>query len=667
MSIKETQRNLIRSRLIKTELISGEFPSVDMIDKQMDTELADRTNGLPLFIHRPIVKGQTSDMKAYNAMLREIDEDLLVGFEEVKAINNQLMALTSYYESARTRVEQDLHRIEMKSEIVATRARSQANRDVVGDNFHNFTNIEFTADPSRNIPRTDAFVDLRHSEAVLNQVKNSTTKHDLSPAEVIIKTLTPDCRTATLSPIKNAFADQSDTGWRSVVTAPSADGVVMQMDITLPDPKFATNVSIDMQSGKPIMVTLLLSADGEYYTELETRKVYARQQWVYDRREVAYLRFRFHKIEEDIANGTDFDYIFAAKQIELKDDQYVKQAYLVSKPFPIHNHDAIDYIHLEAEEYRPPGTHIRYYVGLDYDNNLIEWQEIQPDTPIEMKMVQTRQLEIDPYTESYGDLLRTNFGQSFYSVGKLPFRPLPQSTRVQMGRNMWTKETISTNFLDGDDTIPPYQTGVQDWIRVPSSMKDYMNIDNYQDTLQANTFQRYTTFVFIDNSLGISETTGTVQVGADASYALYVNSNKAKSIDGSYKLSFRSGWNKVEVLTYSRKTGQEIIFNLYLREMSDKIYANNEPLVEVSLYDLLNNTSNRIYNRFAVDDDNRIIVNYDPRDLDIQRNGVEYSLSYRYSIAGVDRHQIRLMAILSKEGDDVTVSPRLKGYQLVIE
>lgn len=666
MSIKETQRSLIQQKVVQEQLRKGEYPSISFIDKTIEEQFGGKITGTPRFTHRLISKGATSDAAGYNAMLAEIEDDLGVGFEEVRSLNNQIMALSSYYDSTRVRVEQDLRAVELKAAILATRTQSHINRDAVGDNINDFSRVEFTANLRRNIPRTDALIDLRHSEVGLDKVKNATTKHDLSAAIVTVRTLTKSAKITHLSPATNSLQDNVEDAWRSVVTSSEELGAVLQMDVELTAAAKMTSVAIDSQSGKPATITLYLSGDGETFTEFETRRVLSKYQWVFDRRDVLAIRFRLEKNEEDQLNGTDREYMFGAKTIEAKDDLYTKQAYFVSKPYAINSHDAIDYIHLSADDYQPPGTHIRYYVGLDYDTNLIEWQEIQSDRPIEMKMVQTRNLEIDPYADGYNVLKYQNFGQSFYGIQQLPQKPLAGTTQLLMGRNMWTKETIAAPFTDNEEGSP-YETSMKDWIRVASPRKMYMNIDNYTDVLEKDTFQRYVTYVYIADLSVQHGSEGSITVGEHASHALYVNNNRVKSVNGGYQLSFKQGWNKIEILTYSRQLGQEILFNLYLREVSDQVYANHETLQEVSLYDLLNNTSSRTYNRFAVDESNTIIVNYNPKELDIQRNGVEYSLSYRYSVSDKDKHQIRFMAILSKEDDDVTMSPRLKGYQLIIE
>jgi len=663
MGIKETQEDLIRQKLILEELRQGQFPSLSAIEEKLARIVETRRLGLPRFTYRPMNKGKASDTDAYNAMFAEAEDDLITSFEEVRRLNNRIMALSNYYESNRIRIDRELKRIELKTETLLHRSRSHLNRDVLSDNINDFSKVEFKGDTVRNLPRTTAFVDLRHSEVHLDKVAQQTTKHDLSSARVSFKTLTDGARVVHLSPIRGCLVDNLNEAWRSIILSPEASGAIGELTISLDAPLYATNISIDAQCGRPMLVTLYLSTDGDNFVEYETRRVVSSYQWVFDRTAFQHIRFRMEKREEDSMDASEYGYIFGAKSIEVREEQYLSEGYFVSKPYPIHHHEAIDYIHLEADDYIPPGTNIRYYVGMDYGDNVIEWHEIEKNRPVEMKMVQAYRMEIDSYVDGYGDQLYTKFGHNYYRIAKLPFKPLTKSIQLLMGRHMWLKETIPAEVSNPEDGSV-YQTSIRDWIRAGSASKEYMNIDNYQDILAKDTFQRYTTYVYLEESLRYN---ADVHVDADASLAILVNNNQVKSVNNIYQLPFRPGWNKIEVLTYSRKEAQEIIFNLYLREISDRIYANNQSLQEVSLYDLLNNTSIRLHNRFAVDDDWNIIVNYNPKEMDIRRHGVEYSLTYNYSVSPQTNHQLRFMAILSKEDPNSSASPRLKDYKLVIE
>ncbi len=663
MSLKDTQSDLIRQEIILRELQLGRFPSVAFVESEFAKIMDASQLGRPQFQYRPTEKHKASVPHEYNAMLTEIEQDLSLAFEEVRRLNNQLMAEASHYESNRIRIDRQLKLTEMRADSLMKRSISRLNRDVVGDTFHDFSMVDFNGDLSRNIPKTTAFIDLRHTEAHIGKSAQPVRKYDMSQAQASFKTLTPDTRVTHLSPVAGALTDSLQEAWRSVITSTAPDGVVGQLDILAEEVLSVTHVSINMQSAKPIIATLLLSEDGETFVEYESRQVVSSYQWLVEEVKAKYIRFILEKRESDLIDGVQYDYLFGAKSIEVRKEEYVKEAVVVSRPHPLHVHEAFEFVHLEIEEYIPSGTNIRYYVGIDYGDNVIEWHEIQKNRPVDMKMIQSYHLDVDSYTNGYGDFTHASFGHNYYRIAKLPEKPLMKTMQVLMGRHMWLKETLLADVAKEDPVV--YQTTMRDWIRAGSALREYMNIDNFQDTLIADRFHRYTTYVYV--ATGSAKQSAAIKVDEQSSLAVFINSNQLKSISGVYEFQFRPGWNKVELLAYSREAGQEIEINLYLREISDRIYANNQPLQEVSVYDLLHNTSPRLHHRFAVDEENNIIVNYNPKDMDVRRHGIEYTLDFQYSTSSKNQHAIRFMAVLSKEDDTVTATPRLKDYRILIE
>lgn len=684
MPIKDTQRNLVKKSVLQEKLREGFYPSVLLVEQLADEAFKEKAAGVPRFTYRPMIKGEASSVEDYNQTYKEIGLDLTVGFEEVKYLNNRIMSLTQFYESNRTKVDKELQDIELKSSAIQMKSEAKTNKEVVGDMINNFLSVDFKGNNKRNIPRTDAFVNLKYGDVEMKRARNSTHKHDLSGAKVKFHTEESDLQIIHLSPTNAALTDTIHDAWRSIVVAKESKTIVAYYTLELDDVIRATNISIDTQVGNPVYVTLLLSSDGKEFTTYEKRKVVNGYQWAFEGREIKVIQFRLEKREEDRPNGSEFEYIFGAKNIQAIEDRYVDQSYFVSKPFALPDHEAIESITLEATDYLPPDTGIRYYVGLDYDTNVIEWQEITKDRAVITEMVKPYKMEVNRFTEGYGDLMYEQFGQRYHRIAKLPYKPLKKSVQLFIGRNMWLRETMPVPFTyeeteDGSDAVV-YQTGVHDWVRVGTARKDYIRIQNRFDYLQQNMFHRYTTNVFVEEP----ETyRSIIRSSENASHAVFLNGSQIKPIGDDYFLSFKYGWNTVVVYAYSRDENEELLLDFYVPKMSNRIFANRRPLEQVSLYDMLNNTSNRMHGRFAIDDENNLIVNYHPKTLDIQNTltrgqadprkevrlseGIEYSLEYKYSVSDKDEHKIRLMAILSKEKELIQTTPRLKDYKLIIE
>lgn len=687
MAIREMQRSLIKQHFIQEQLREGLYPSVMLVDQLTDEMFRDKPAGVPRFTYRPMIKGQASSSEDYNSLFNEISIDLTVGFEEVVHLNNRVMSLTSYYESHRTRVDKELKNIELKIAGLQMKSEAKTNVEVVGDQINNFLDIDFRGDMSRNIPKTDAFVNLRQNEVEVKRMKNSAVKHDLSIGKPRFYTEDSSLQVINLTSIESALTDTIYDAWRSIVVNKTGEPVVAYYEIELPELITITNFMIDTQVGNPVYLTLLLSSDGSDFTIYESRKVTNSYQWVMEPKETKVIRLKMEKKEHDRPNGSEFEFLFGAKTIQATEQRYMQDALFVSKPFTVLDHEAIESISLDVEEYLPANTSIRYYVGLDYETNVVEWEEIRKDRPVITEMVKPYSMEINRYTTGYGDLMFEQYGQRYHCIAKLPHKPLKKSMELMIGRNMWLRETIPAPFTyeetdDASDAVV-YKTGVHDWIRAGTAKKDYIRIQNRFDYLQKNMFHRYTTNLFVETP---EEYRGIFSVSKNGSFAVFLNGSQVKGIKDDYMLAFKQGWNTIVVYAYSRDINEEMLLDFYIPRMSNRIFASRQPLQRVSMYDLLNNTSSRTHGKFAVDEEDNIIVNYHPKLIDIQNTlqsssvagvvdqrdvrlaeGIEYALNYKYSVSDKTDHKVRFMAILSKEQDLVKTSPRMKNYKLIIE
>lgn len=682
MAIIDTQKELIRKDLILSELKKGVRPNLLMVEELIEEVFKERMAGLPRFEFIEIVPRQVSSSDLYNSLFSKIGQDFVVAFEEVRSLNNKMMSLASYYESNRIRLNRELKELDNKAAGLSIKTDTRTNKDVVGDSMNHFLQVDFKGDRERNIPKTTAFVNLLMGDVEMQRKRNGTVKQDLSEASVLFK-VEGQHELINLSPFESALKDTIHDGWRSIVVTKKPSEVKAAMTIELKEAAFVSNVTLDMQAGKPCYTTLSISKDGVEFVQLERMKIISSYQWVFESREIKAIRFDMMKKEEDRPNGSDYEYIFGAKQIQLTESLYEDQSHFVSKPFDLLNHEAVKQISLEAEDYIPPNSSIRYYVGFDYGESMVEWQEIQKGGSIKTKMVKQQEMEINKYTAGYGELAFERFGQKYHRVARLPHKPLRGSIGLMVGRNMWLRETIPAPFTyeptgDESDAIV-YPTGVHDWVRTPSPRKDYVRVQVGFDYLKANRFHRYTTYVFCEKTESFS---ATVRGTEDSSYAVFLNSNQIKGVQDKFGLTMIPGWNKIEVYAYARDINQEITLDFYIPRILNQIFASSVPMKEVSVYDLINNTSSRMYEYFAVDDDNSIIVNYDPRRADVMgdyttnttanrdaalSDGVEYSLLYDYSVSPHHDHRIRFMATMTKEQARIKVSPRLRSYQLIIE
>lgn len=685
--IRDTQRALVKEQILQNKLREGVNPSVLVLDELTKEVFRQKPEGQPRFIYREMKKGQVSSLEDYNALFNELHFDLTVGFEEIRYLNNRMMSITSFYETERRRINKELKRITEKAKWVQMKQEAPTNTEVVGDTLQNFLQIDFQGDEKRNIPQTTTLVDLEHSTVEMMRVQKQTIKHDLTKAKLNFYAESPEFPIIHLTPFNSAVQDTIYESWRAIVINKLATNLNSFLDVEVEEPVYATNVSIDTQVGNPVFVTLFLSKDGKTYLPLERRKIINTYQWNFERQQVKAIRFQFEKKEEDRANGSDYEYIFGAKNITLMEEKYMDEAKFVSKPFDLPDHEGIEKVSLEVDDLTPAGTNIRYYVGLDYGENVIEWEELRKDRPIVSDQILSRRIDINKYTPGYGKIIGKTFGQNFHAIATLPHHPLKKSLKLMIGRNMWMRETIPAPFEhDASDETnrTVYQTTLKDWVRIATPKKEYLRVNNRIDYLQKDTFQRYTTYIYMDDTQSYR---ALISTGKNSSHFVLLNGAQLKLINNEYTLSLQQGWNKLQVYAYAKDIGEEIVLDFFTPQMSSRIYADKNPLQEVSMYDMLNNTNSRLSGRFAVDEENNVIVNYHPRIADVAHGltrplgqtleeaqnavqlaeGVEYTLQYKHSLRKEREHRLRFMAIMTKEKERIETTPSFKGYKLIVE
>lgn len=154
-------------------------------------------------------------------------------------------------------------------------------------------------------------------------------------------------------------------------------------------------------------------------------------------------------------------------------------------------------------------------------------------------------------------------------------------------------------------------------------------------------------------------------------FTVYLNNTKIRGINGDYTYNFQNGVNKLEIIYYSHEGG-ELAPNLAKNYMTSigmtDLFSQADPMQEVDMYDLQNNTSKRDFTRFAVDKNRNIVVNYNPLTINAGGDGVTYKLKYKYKKANVkDDAYLRLMAVLSRDDEREDITPILNSYKLIVE
>lgn len=686
MGISTTQLRRAQEKVTSAYLRKGVVPSASLINKSVEDMFKDKRAGLPRFTYREAIKNSKSKVTDYNSMFFEMLEDLIVSFEDTRRLSNEILGIVSYYESNQIKINRKLNDLEILNEQLEETQLTEQLSVVIGDNFTDFKGIDFTGDKSRNIGTSTAFINLLTNDVEMNRKRGETYKHDLSNAEVLFKT--NKGKVINLSPLNAILKDTMYDAWRSIVETDDDSGLTGVVTIRFNTLVDVSNIVIHMQNGRKLSTCLEVSDNDIDYKRLEERKVVNTYQWNMSTQKVSSIRFTIKHDEPNRSNGELFEYIFGIKKVEVLEVLYEDRAVLVSKPFAIPHLKAIEAVTLEAEESIPPSASIRYFFGIDDGVNMVEWREIRNNERTVTGDVEDVTLYVDKYTPEYSKFLYEKYGAKFFSVCNIGDQITGVGTTVRMGRNMWLKEVIVAPFeyekTDDESDAVVYPTGPHDWVRNMSSRKGFVRVQNRFDYLAVDQFHRYTVHIHAIDQEDVLATIGTT---ADSSHSVYINGAITKGVGEKYTLRLIKGWNKIEIYAYARIPGEELVMDFYTPSMRNDIFGIKDNLTEISFYDLMHNTTTRTLTKFALDNKEKrsIIVNYDPKRLDIQSDftegakgqgrekvsvygdGIEYEVTYKKAEELYDDLKIRFMAVLSKENTQIETTPLLKGYKLKFE
>jgi hypothetical protein len=665
MSIRDRQIDIASQEVLSKELKAGRYPDLTTVQQKVVELFQERPAGLARFILLPAVADALSNPDEYNLMMNNISKDLETSFLEIGYQADRILANANIYETEKHTIDLLIRKIENRIQSLIDKIEQRGHREVIFNTLNTFNNIDFKGDEARGIPKTDVFVDLKNGQALLDVINTGGTKYDISNATYTVA-LTKGSGVGTENlPLSNALKDTINEIWQYTVVSDKTEISEVTIVLTLTDVVPITGMSINFNSPKETSVKVLVSKDQELYTELSIYSSYEHVEWQLDS-DVKYIKIILTKAEPDTVDGTDLEYNFGISNISLKKEIHQTLGYLISQPHPIRNKIANE-ITLKTQEIIPPQTAIRYYIGIDNPNELIEWQEIEVGTPYQLNQLLHKSINIDHASVGYGILVKQHFSVDYFSLLNLTDVPEQLTTKIYTGDYMWK---VDTNVLTLD---PLYIPTLKDWINPRGTVTKFLPVEQ---TILTNSFnltvgslQRLTTNIFCPTNAVI--TNNELAISATAVAQVYINNTLIKpvvDVDGKYRYNytFKAGWNNIQILTHTNDTAT-IKMNLVFTDIATKVYAIPEPLKELSLYNLLNNTSKTDLQNFCIDN-GKILINYSPTDSDIFGVGVRYAVEYDYGRPGASSGMdLRFMAILSRTNLSDKVTPILQNYQLIIE
>lgn len=666
MGIRGRQLQNEAKKILQKELSEGRYPDLSVVQQMVTERFQHRIAGLPRFQLKAVSNKAVSNAEDYNDMIKNLHEDLLTSFEEVRHQGDRMMALADYYETEKFRINLATKKLNRRMELLQDKLENRGLRDVVFDTFNDFVGVDFNGNKKRNIPATNAFIDLRHGWVGLDEIKAGSKKVNLATAHAVVKPISSFDDFVQLSSIDNCLKDTINESWRHRAVMAEPKAAEISYKIELEEEQEINIISFTPQSARPTTIVLRTSRDGENYYEHLPKEVSSLTEWNFDASVIKFIEFQMTKMEPDFAQGAEYHYYFGAQNISAKSVLFTQEGYLISQSHTIDR--VIDKLQLNVDEVIPAGTKIEYFMAEDkLNDSILEWETIRPNKTMLFHGLEEKQVLVDSSSPLYGTFYDSLYNHDYYSIMKLEHTPAPRTVNILVGEGMY--QVDSMDFTSDATFIPTLDSwkGAKEYTTSFIALNDAASPNEMP--VQTEKLERMT--VHITMAKDYTLYANALSKKEDMKVSVYLNNMEIKPINQAYTYKFKAGVNKLEIIYYA-PTGGAIAPNLektYLESIgATDIYAKSDGLKEVDLYDLMNNTSKKDYTKFAIDKNNTVILNYDPKAFDKTGQGVRFKLTYRYpSDATQTQTHIRFMAKLSRETSKGDVSPILKSYKFIIE
>lgn len=637
MNLKEIQIKKATDRASMESLKKGKHPSLSIINEFLKRRFNITPMGLPTF--KPLFgkKYEVSNPQQYNNMLDTIDNDLEDLYEADNSCNNELLSIFSYYDSEKKKIDSSINNVQNRLDNLLNGTKQDQNKDSIFDNFDDFSKIDFIGNSERGIPFTDSFIDLS-SKAASNDTTSNNSKIPLKGSKNKVDINSEVLSTMLLSDIENCLNDSLNESWIQKVVCEKDSGVKLRLSIELENERDITTIKFQLQSPRKSMIRLSISNAEKETRTLKEITTLDTAEWNIKRSKVKVLVFDIVKFEPDAMNGVEFEYYVGAKSISVYNDTHVSKSVLVSKPHRINQ--PFNYCNIIPEQVLPPDTSIKYFIGIDYEDNFITWEKLTPFKKNNLKLLEEVKSNISQdYTTEYG----TEY-KDLFVFAKLDHIPVPNTSKLYVGKNMWERSSVDITNKDSFNLKDLISKGIV----------DYVKMNNTRFNQKKNSAAIYTTYVYCSEPTALNTLIDIEDENAELT--VFVNSVKIESENSDKTIRLSKGWNKVQVLSIADSSDTVLTINAYFYDVCSEVRAVRDSIEEVSIYDLLYNIHGTSYKHFSIVDD-KVLVNFDPKNI-----GLEGTIDYMFTNNSFDNVNIRLMAILESFSKDVT--PKLHNYKI---
>lgn len=689
MSIQNKRIGYLTDIILQRNLQDGLLPDSKEFVWQLNMALQDLNNDKSSFSFKPYRNTQVLTSNKLNEDNNQIYEDLFVLYDNNKHINNLLNREYQYFLTKKKKIEKEL-------DIEENRLRQYVqNNGRAG--FLPYAYDTFDTTDKVNLEETSqVFIDTNNNGAHIVEEKNTSRR--IYPAADLTFRLLPDkldLKELNIEGgIENILKDTEDTVWQKQILLKENLEITGTLEVNFDRTHLLNYIQIRLLTVKPVPLIVYFTPDNETWYNLpyheEPIAVEKEIALDFPEMDVKALRFVMTKPEYDEAlpepENYNYQYLFGFEKIAFYNKSYPTEGTLTSKELTLQNRPdnyVVDTVQLYTDDWVPTETDIEYEVALP--GEVLDWQPISPMNQKHPRFPQKvffHNLRRNVQNELYfpeelsirqseaEDLLKNGIPlyKLTYDFGNQQQFYLPSTQILEGSLRLYVgKDTAEVISYPADNT----PLSVNDFLQVQEGKNHYYepleNIDsgdlfvNKRD----NEHRKYLVRVglFLEEprditAVPVSTEEMIVHLNGNEVYAGTTSSNAL------VHYNFKGGWNELVVLidgqnaTTVNGMTTSLGFNFYA--LTEDVYSSSQPLKEVDVFDLQNNTKlhdRTVFARRPVEHGIEILTNF-------AQPGLRFDLFYDYKEDFKEETGLFLRARLSRENGDNVPTPIIRQYRL---
>ncbi|MFW6029929.1 MAG: hypothetical protein ACOCRO_06700 [Halanaerobiales bacterium] len=486
MSIKDIQTSKAMNKIIIDQLKGNVNPSGKTLTHLMYKYFNENSPGIPTFKGLSVGKRSTTDIESYWKSLDDIEWDLDVLYKSILSQNQKIINSFKEEEMERKEIVNRLKNLSYKADETLKISKNTNSYYLVDDfNFTNFNNYQNDI---------TSLIDLNYNYLTLNPQLKKSAQFSIDNIEIENIKNESKLNITAVSDIKNCINDYENKSWIHRIVVPKNNleeikSTSITLLVELNKKSIINQMEINSNTKDNTHIELELSKDKSNWTTIDNASgidnLKEKLTIYFKPIETKYARIKLKKVFNENDSTINGNFLYSLNNISFYRTFYEKNGQVKTNKKSIEPGNVIDKITIDAKEYIPKGTDIKYFIDIYKDDEVEEYEVVpknrsvnnQGNTEINLKNTDNK-LEILPeLKEKKRFEIMDSYNIRFYELNKnLSENIIPKETKVYKGINQWEKSVYQ--YYRGNT----YRISLNDWIQKP--VRESKVIRNYHSNIE---------------------------------------------------------------------------------------------------------------------------------------------------------------------------------------